>query len=77
MDLDGRSAKGLGHILHSLVADIEGIEGDFETLEQFFMGPVEPAYRVRVVGMDKVTRAGPVSILWAVWGCGRGRQGAF
>lgn len=38
MDLGERSAKGLGHILHSLVADIEGIEGDFDTLEQFFKG---------------------------------------
>jgi hypothetical protein len=38
MTLNDQAAQGLGHILHSLVADIEGIEGDLDKLEQYFHG---------------------------------------
>ena len=48
------TARGLGHILHGLTADIEGTESGFEALEQFFTGRQEE----HVVDLDQVPAYG-------------------
>ncbi|UJX41092.1 hypothetical protein K9F62_20835 [Desulfovibrio sp. JY] len=36
MTMDGTSAKGLGHIIHTLNVDLEGTDADFDELRKFF-----------------------------------------
>ena len=38
MTMDERSAKGLGHIIHTLNVDLEATEADFDELGKFFGG---------------------------------------
>ncbi len=36
MTIDEASAKGLGHIIHTLNVDLEGTDADFDELRKFF-----------------------------------------
>jgi len=49
------TARGLGHILHGLTADIEGTESGFKALEQFFTGRQEE----HAIDLDQMDGHGP------------------